>query len=136
MPATPRLLARRPRAPGSSTRPLNPGYQSWAELFPPLQDSVLAAAEATGARLVAMENVYMYGPTGGRPLTEELPYAATTRKGRTRAQMAEDLLEAHRRGRVEVAIGRASDFFGPGACSTQPPASAPSIQPSTASPCT
>ena len=93
---------------------LNPGYQNWPELFPPLQASVLAAAEAAGARLVAMENVYMYGATGGRPLTEDLPYAATTRKGATRAQMAEDLLEAHRQGRVEVAIGRASDFFGPG----------------------
>ena len=74
---------------------LNPGYQNWPELFPPLQASVLAAAEAAGARLAAMENVYMYGATGGRPLTE-------------------DLLEAHRQGRVEVAIGRASDFFGPG----------------------
>ena len=93
---------------------LNPGYRSWAELFPPLQHSVLAAAQAAGARLVAMENVYMYGPTGGRPLTEDLPYAAKTRKGSTRAQMAEDLLNAHRQGRVEVAIGRASDFFGPG----------------------
>jgi hypothetical protein len=59
---------------------------------------VLAAAEAAGARLVAMENVDMYGPTGGRPLREDRPYAATTRKGRTRAAMARDLLEAHRRG--------------------------------------
>ncbi len=56
----------------------------------------------------------MYGPTGGRPLTEDVPYAATTRKGRTRARMANDLLAARRRGRVEVTIGRASGFFGPG----------------------
>jgi nucleoside-diphosphate-sugar epimerase len=93
---------------------LNPGYQNWPERFPPLQAAVLAAAEAAGARLVAMENLYMYGPTGGRPLTEDLPYVAETRKGRTRAQMADDLLAAHRQGRVAVAIGRASDFFGPG----------------------
>lgn len=92
---------------------LNPGYRNWPELFPPLQAGVLAGAEAAGARLVAMENMYMYGPAGGRPLTEELPYAATTRKGRTRARMAKNLLEAHRQGRVEVTIGRASDFFGP-----------------------
>ena len=93
---------------------LNPGYRNWPALFPSLQASVVAAAEAAGARLVAMENVYMYGPTGGRPLTEDLPYAATTHKGRTRGEMANQLLEAHRRGRVPVAIGRASDFFGPG----------------------
>jgi nucleoside-diphosphate-sugar epimerase len=76
---------------------------------------VLAGAVSAGARLVVMENVYMYGPTGGKPLTEDLPYVATTRKGRTRARMAEELLAAHRAGQVRVAIGRASDYFGPGA---------------------
>lgn len=93
----------------------NPPYHRWPELFPPLQAGVLAGAASAGARLVVMENVYMYGPTGGKPLTEDLPYAATTRKGRTRARMAEELLAAHREGQVRVAIGRASDYFGPGA---------------------
>jgi nucleoside-diphosphate-sugar epimerase len=60
-----------------------------------------------------MENRYMYGPTDGRPLTEELPYAANTRKGKVRARMSEELMEAHKSGRVRVTIGRASDFFGP-----------------------
>ena len=61
-----------------------------------------------------MENLYAYGPTGGRPLTEDLPLAARTRKGTTRAAMTTALLDVHRRGTVRVAIGRASDFFGPG----------------------
>lgn len=94
---------------------LNAPYTAWPEQFPPLQAGVLAGAAAAGAKLVVMENVYMYGPTGGRPLTEDLPYTTTTRKGRTRARMAEDLLAAHAAGTVRVAIGRASDFFGPGA---------------------
>jgi nucleoside-diphosphate-sugar epimerase len=55
----------------------------------------------------------MYGPTGGRPLTEDLPYAPNTRKGAVRARMSEELMEAHSSGRVRVAIGRASDYFGP-----------------------
>jgi len=55
----------------------------------------------------------MYGQVNG-PMTEELPHAAMTRKGRTRAQMSEALLAAHRAGKVRVAIGRASDFYGPG----------------------
>ena len=92
---------------------LNPPYTRWPELFPPLQAGVLDGASATGAKLVAMENLYMYGPTEGAPLTEDLPYAATGRKGKTRAQMAQDLLRTHRSGRVRVAIGRASDYFGP-----------------------
>jgi nucleoside-diphosphate-sugar epimerase len=92
---------------------LNPPYNKWPELFPGLQAGVLASAAAAGAKLIAMENLYMYGPTHGRPITEDLPYAANTRKGRVRARMSEELMEAHKSGRVRVAIGRASDFFGP-----------------------
>ncbi|MEU8525820.1 NAD-dependent epimerase/dehydratase family protein [Streptomyces sp. NPDC048629] len=92
---------------------LNPPYHRWQQEFPALQAGVLAAAEANGARMVSMDNVYSYGPPAGRPFTEDTPDAATTRKGRLRGRMAQDLLAAHRAGRVEVAIGRASDYFGP-----------------------
>jgi nucleoside-diphosphate-sugar epimerase len=92
---------------------LNPPYDKWPELFPPLQAGVLDGAASAGAKLVAMENLYMYGPTGGRSLTEDLPYAPNTRKGAVRAKMSEELMEAHTSGKVRVAIGRASDAFGP-----------------------
>jgi nucleoside-diphosphate-sugar epimerase len=92
---------------------LNPPYTKWPELFPPMQAAVLEGAASAGAKLVALENLYMYGPTGGAPLTEDLPYDATGRKGSTRARMAQDLLEAHEAGTVRVAIARASDYFGP-----------------------
>ena len=93
---------------------LNAPYTQWPELFPPLQRGVLAAAERTGALLVTLENLYGYGPTGGKPMTEDLPLAATTVKGATRAAMTAELLAAAEAGRVRFAIGRASDFFGPG----------------------
>jgi nucleoside-diphosphate-sugar epimerase len=92
---------------------MNPPYHQWSAQFPALQAGVLAAAEATGARLVSMENVYMYGRPAGRPLTEDRTNNAHTKKGRLRADMAAELLDAHRAGRVKVAIGRASDYFGP-----------------------
>jgi nucleoside-diphosphate-sugar epimerase len=92
---------------------LNPPYNKWPELFPPLQAGVIEGAASAGAKLVAMENLYMYGPTDGRPLTEDLPHAANTRKGAVRARMSEELMAAHASGRVRVATGRASDFFGP-----------------------
>jgi nucleoside-diphosphate-sugar epimerase len=92
---------------------LNPPYPDWTAQFPLLQAGVLAAAEAAGARLVSMENVYMYGRPAGRPLTEDRAYDAHTKKGQLRGAMARELLAAHDAGRVEVAIGRASDYFGP-----------------------
>lgn len=90
-------------------------YTKWPEQFPPMQRNVIAAAEAAGALLVTLENVYGYGPTGGHPMTEDHPLAATTVKGRTRAAMTRDLLLASKAGRVRIAIGRASDFLGAGA---------------------
>jgi nucleoside-diphosphate-sugar epimerase/mannose-6-phosphate isomerase-like protein (cupin superfamily) len=97
---------------------LNAPYDRWAEELPPLQAGVLAGAEAAGSKLVVLENLYMYGPHDG-PLTESLPHAATDTKGVTRSKMSEALLAAHRSGRVRVTIGRASDFFGPGALASQ-----------------
>jgi nucleoside-diphosphate-sugar epimerase len=99
---------------------LNPAYHRWAEDFPPLQRGVLAAAEATGARFVNMDNVYSYGRTGGVPLTEQSPERPHTRKGRVRLDMASELFAAHRAGRVEVVSGRASDYYGPGGGDASP----------------
>jgi nucleoside-diphosphate-sugar epimerase len=93
---------------------LNAPYTQWPERFPPLQRGVLAAAERDGALLVSLENLYGYGPTGGGPMTEDLPLAAVTVKGRARAAMTAEVLAAAAAGRVRFAIGRASDFFGPG----------------------
>ncbi len=92
---------------------LNPPYHLWEEQFPALQAGVLAAAQSHGARLVSVENVYMYGRPNGRPLTEDRAHDAHTRKGRLRSAMSRELIASHEAGRVEVAIGRASDYFGP-----------------------
>jgi nucleoside-diphosphate-sugar epimerase len=90
-----------------------PAYTAWAEKFPSLQAAVLEGVAASGAKLVVMENLYMYGDTNGRPITEDLPYDTHTKKGKVRAAMSEALMDAHRSGKVRVAIGRASDFIGP-----------------------
>lgn len=91
---------------------VNPEYTEWAELFPPLTDIMIEIASVSGAKLVFCDNLYMYGPVDG-PLREDLPAAATTKKGRVRAETAEKLLAAHRAGKIRVAIGRGSNFYGP-----------------------
>src|SRR4029453_4066977 len=53
-----------------------------------------------------------------RPMTEDLPYAATNPKGRVRAEMAELLLAAHRSGAARGTRGRAADSYGPGGVGT------------------
>ncbi len=90
-----------------------PAYRRWAREFPAMNALVVEAVAEAGAKLVFADNLYMYGPIDG-PLTEESPAGAATRKGRVRAALAEELLAAHRAGRLRVAIGRSSDYFGPG----------------------
>lgn len=90
-----------------------PPYTKWPEQFPPLMKGILDGVSKAGAKLVFGDNLYMYGHTNGKELTEDLPYAATGHKGKTRALMAEMLLDAHEEGKVRVSIGRGSDFFGP-----------------------
>jgi nucleoside-diphosphate-sugar epimerase len=92
----------------------NPPYHRWPTDWPPLAAALLQAAQASAAALVSMSNLYGYGPVEG-PLTEELPLAATTVKGRVRAAMWQEALAAHRAGRIRATEGRASDFIGPGA---------------------
>jgi nucleoside-diphosphate-sugar epimerase len=92
---------------------VQPAYERWASEFPTLTASIAEAAAGAGARLVYADNLYTYGAVHG-PLTEDLPALATTRKGRIRTLMAERLLAAHRSGTLRVAIGRSSDYYGPG----------------------
>jgi len=91
-----------------------PAYHQWVKLFPSLQAAILEGAAANAAKLIVAENLYMYGDTNGQPFHEGLPYAARTRKGKVRAEMSQALLEAHRTGKVRVAMGRGADFYGPG----------------------
>ncbi len=89
-----------------------PPYHRWPQEFPAMLGGVMRATAAAGAKLVMVDNLYAYGPSR-MPLTEQTPQSATDAKGTVRRQMAEGLLAAHRSGMLRVAIGRASDYFGP-----------------------
>lgn len=89
-----------------------PPYHLWTERFPDFIEGIIDGAQANHTKLVVGDNLYMYGEVP-EPMTELLPYRATTKKGKVRAKAAERLLKAHEAGEVEVTIGRGSDFFGP-----------------------
>ena len=92
---------------------LNPPYHQWHALFPALQRGALAAAKATGARYVSIDNLYMYDSSSGA-ISESTRIAPSSRKGELRARMAEEVLAAHGHGEVRAAILRSSDYYGPG----------------------
>ncbi|HEX8096124.1 NAD-dependent epimerase/dehydratase family protein, partial [Jatrophihabitans sp.] len=86
-------------------------YRHWLRDWPPIAQALLTAAETSGAVLAVTGNLYGYGPVEG-VLTEDLPLAATGRKGRLRAAMSEAAFAAHRAGRVRVVEVRGSDYLG------------------------
>lgn len=91
---------------------LGPAYAHWAELFPRLQANTLDAAARTGARYVALENLYMLDAS--QPMTEHSAEAPRSVKGQVRQQMHHDLMARHQQGDVQASVLRASDFYGPG----------------------
>jgi nucleoside-diphosphate-sugar epimerase len=91
----------------------NPRYHRWAEELVPLARGITEGAARNGARLVVLDNLYMYRvPADGR-LTEATEVGPVSRKGELRVQAARLMLDAHTRGDLSVTIGRAADFFGP-----------------------
>jgi nucleoside-diphosphate-sugar epimerase len=91
---------------------LNPPYDQWPQAFPALQNASLAAARAHNARYVSIENLYVYD--GSQTMREDTPIAPRSRKGALRAEMAEQVRQAHQRGDVETVALRSSDYYGPG----------------------
>lgn len=89
-------------------------YPLWQVEFPPMQNAVLAAAEATGAVAVFAENLYSYS-AASMPLSESTPEGPPTRKGALRLQLSQQWLQRVKEGRVKAVSIRASDYFGPGA---------------------
>ena len=91
---------------------VNPPFHRWLEDFPPAVDGVLAGAQSAEARMVFVDDTWMYGRVTG-PMTEDLPHRPISNKGVLRAWLAERVLAAHLSGRVRVAIGRAPELYGP-----------------------
>jgi len=94
---------------------MNPAYDTklWAATLPRYMDNLIAAASKVGARLVVLDNLYMLGRTGGKPMNEDTPVNPCSKKGAIRAKVAERLFDAQRNGEVRAVCGRAADFYGP-----------------------
>lgn len=87
---------------------VNPPYHRWPELWPPIAKALLAAAGDNDAVLAITGNLYVYGPVD-RPMTEDMPLAAPTVKGRVRVRMWQEALASG----VKVFEARGSDYISP-----------------------
>jgi uncharacterized protein YbjT (DUF2867 family) len=58
-----------------------PGYKDWDKLLLPMMESSIAAARATGARILLPGNVYNYDPVRDPVVSETTPERPVSRKG-------------------------------------------------------
>lgn len=94
-----------------------PGYRNWRGLAVPMLRNAVAAAKASGARLIYPGSVYVYGPDAWPLATETAPQHPRTRKGAIRVEMEEMLAAESQRGLRYLTV-RAGDYFGPHAPSS------------------
>ncbi len=85
----------------------------WRKLWPLAMHNIIEAAAEIGARLVFVDNLYMYGPQTV-PLVETMPLTDFGVKPAVRAEVTRIWLTASDAGRIRVAALRAPDFYGPG----------------------
>ncbi|MGB5273877.1 MAG: NAD(P)H-binding protein [Flavobacteriaceae bacterium] len=85
----------------------------WQQCWPPFIDHVIKACRENGSRLVFFDNIYMYDPNYLNGMTEETPINPSSKKGKTRAEVAQMIMDAVQRGEVTALIARSADFYGP-----------------------
>jgi nucleoside-diphosphate-sugar epimerase len=90
-----------------------PAYSTklWTTQLPILWGNILEAAASQKAKLVIGDNLYMYDHAGTN-IHEDLPMQSSTGKGKARIAAATQMLEANKRGLVQVALVRGADFYG------------------------
>jgi nucleoside-diphosphate-sugar epimerase len=85
----------------------------WREVWPKALANFVAASKATDARMVFIDNLYMYGPQT-TPLTETMPLSGYGLKPAARSAATRIWMAATAAGEARVAALRAPDFYGPG----------------------
>jgi nucleoside-diphosphate-sugar epimerase len=84
----------------------------WRLSWPRAMANVLTACAAHSARLVFVDNLYMYGPQSA-PLVEDMPLTSFGEKPAVRAAITRQWMAEAQAGRVRVTALRAPDFYGP-----------------------
>jgi len=89
------------------------GYSKadWKSKWPVVMTSVIDACKQTQARVIFVDDPYMYGKVCGK-ITEETPYNPCSFKGEVQAEIALQFMNEIKAGNLRGAIARAPGFYG------------------------
>jgi nucleoside-diphosphate-sugar epimerase len=86
----------------------------WREQWPLVMANVISACSEVSARLVFLDNTYLYGREV-KNMTEITPIRPCSEKGLIRAQVVIMLKNAVEKGKIDALIARSASFYGPNA---------------------
>lgn len=86
--------------------------QIWKKQWPVIMQNVIEACSENDAKLIFLDNMYMYEHPLPVPFDEDQSQETRTVKGKIRKEIASQLLNAISEGKLDGVIGRAADFYG------------------------
>jgi nucleoside-diphosphate-sugar epimerase len=87
----------------------------WEVEWEKIMHNVITACATNQAKLIFLDNIYMYGAPLPTPFDENTPQQPTSNKGKARKRTADMMLKAMDEGIIKGVIGRSADFYGAGA---------------------
>lgn len=84
----------------------------WEKQWPLIMNNVIEACSLNGAKLIFLDNMYMYEHPLPSPFDENQSQATRTVKGQIRKDIASTMSSAISDGKLEGVIARAADFYG------------------------
>jgi len=84
----------------------------WRETWPRIMQNTIDACKTHRARLVFLDNVYMYDCDSLSRITEETPVNPCSAKGKVRVRIAQMIQDEVASGALRAIIARSADFAG------------------------
>jgi len=90
-------------------------FKVWRRQWPQIMQNVIDACESAQAKLIFLDNIYMYASPLPVPFDENTPQKPNSKKGKVRKQTADLMIRAMKENKIKGLIGRSADFYGEGA---------------------
>lgn len=85
----------------------------WKRDWPVLMQNVIDACVHHKAKLVFLDNVYMYAADEIPHMTENSTLNPPSEKGKVRLQLVQMIMNAVKEGKLTALVARSADFYGP-----------------------
>lgn len=85
----------------------------WKENWPKFINNLIQSCKRHNAKIVFVDNIYMYDRDHLHNMTEETPIKPTSEKGKVRAGIVSSLMNAVGNNEITAMIARSADFYGP-----------------------